>query len=51
MKKITTILVLLTFLLASCGKSEEPVVSEVKPKYVKSQTLEEKVFSEDLKLI
>jgi uncharacterized protein YcfL len=51
MKKITTTLVLLTFLLASCGKAPEVTTSEVKSKYVKTQKLEEKIFAEDLKLI
>lgn len=50
MKKIITLLVLVNFILVSCWKTEEVVVDEVKPKFVKSQTVTEKWFSEDLKL-
>jgi PBP1b-binding outer membrane lipoprotein LpoB len=51
MKKIISLMVLLTFVLTSCGQAAEEPTTEIKPKYVKTQTLEKKIFAEDLKLI
>lgn len=51
MKKIFSIFLLMMFLLTSC--SEEKVIStdEVKTKYVWTQIVAKKIFSEDLKLV
>lgn len=52
MKKILSFLLLSTFILTSCGKTQEVVVdTSVKPKFVTSQVVWEKSFVEDLKLI
>lgn len=51
MKKIISVIVLSVFFLTSCGKTEVVVETSVKPKYVKTQIMEEQWFSEDIKLI
>jgi uncharacterized protein YcfL len=51
MKKIITILTLSSFLLASCGKTEEVVEKQVvDKKYAKVQTIALSNFAEELKL-
>nr|MDD3720486.1 efflux RND transporter periplasmic adaptor subunit [Candidatus Gracilibacteria bacterium] len=49
MKKIIAISLILLILLSSCGTSTQ-LEDAVPPKYVKTEKLEKKVFSEDLKL-
>lgn len=52
MKKIISSLVLVWILVTSCSKSEEVVIdNSVKSKYVKTQTLVQKLFAENIKLI
>lgn len=51
MKKIISGMVLWTFILTSCGKAEVVVDTAVKPKYVKTEIVSQKWFSEDVKLI
>lgn len=50
MKKIIWVLTLSTFLLASCGKTEEVVKQEVEKKYAKIETIALSNFAEELKL-
>ncbi len=52
MKKYISLLLTLTILVwCSASEQQEEVVEKIKPKYVKTQILEKKIFSEDIKLI
>lgn len=52
MKKHISLILLLVF-LTSCGTTapQEEVTQDIKPKYVKTQIVEKKIFSEDIKLV
>lgn len=51
MKKIITILTLSSFLLVSCWKTEEVAETKETVKYVKTETVKKKNFSENLKFV